>query len=199
MNQTNRQTAFGQERLTVFDQFIKRLRFNSVSQHIAQNSVVVDLGCGFNGDLLTELNHQLVKGIGFDLVVNPKFNHDRITLTNHPVDQPLPIDNNLADVVCALAIVEHVKEPIQLIKEAYRILKPGGLLIITTPSQRAKPLLELLAFRLKLISQTEISDHQRYYNQASLATDLRQAGFATQNITITSFELGFNLLARAIK
>jgi len=45
----------------------------------------------------------------------------------------LPIKDNAFDVVIATAIIEHVSEPIQLIREAFRVLREKGIVIITTP------------------------------------------------------------------
>jgi len=45
----------------------------------------------------------------------------------------LPIKDNSFDVVIATAIIEHVSEPIQLIREAFRVLRKNGIFIVTTP------------------------------------------------------------------
>jgi len=45
----------------------------------------------------------------------------------------LPIKDNVFDVVIATAIIEHVSEPIQLVREAFRVLRKNGILIMTTP------------------------------------------------------------------
>ena len=45
----------------------------------------------------------------------------------------LPIKDNAFDVVIATAIIEHVSEPIQLIREAFRVLRGNGIFIVTTP------------------------------------------------------------------
>jgi ubiquinone/menaquinone biosynthesis C-methylase UbiE len=37
------------------------------------------------------------------------------------------------DVIVAAAIIEHLKNPGEMLRESSRILKPGGILIITTP------------------------------------------------------------------
>lgn len=42
------------------------------------------------------------------------------------------------DVVIALQVIEHVQNPEHLLKEAKRILKPDGLLIISTPDKQAR-------------------------------------------------------------
>jgi hypothetical protein len=81
----------------------------------------------------------------------------------------------------------------------YRILRPGGVAIITTPSVRSKRVLELLAFRLHVIDADEIRDHKHYYTKGELRTLLVGAGFAKDAITYRSFALGMNQLVVATK
>ncbi len=45
----------------------------------------------------------------------------------------LPIKDNVFDVVIATAIIEHVSDPIQLICEAFRVLRENGIFVVTTP------------------------------------------------------------------
>ena len=110
-------------------------------------------------------------------------------------DQPLPLPDGSVDVVSCLAVIEHVEHPDLLAAEAHRILKPGGVLVVTTPSSQAKPILELLSVRLRLIDPAEILDHKRYYRPDTLRAELTRAGFV--DIDVTRFELGLNLAAVA--
>ena len=48
--------------------------------------------------------------------------------------------------------------------ENFRVLKPGGILLLTTPSVFGKPVLEFLAF-VGLVSRQEIRDHKNYFNK----------------------------------
>ncbi len=43
----------------------------------------------------------------------------------------LPWDDNHFDYVYGIWILEHIKEPIFALKEVYRVLKPGGQIILT--------------------------------------------------------------------
>lgn len=45
----------------------------------------------------------------------------------------LPMPNASIDAVICIAVLEHVEEPLQAMKEIYRVLKPGGFCFIYVP------------------------------------------------------------------
>jgi SAM-dependent methyltransferase len=47
---------------------------------------------------------------------------------------PLPFSDNSFDLIFSKSVIEHLRSPIELMEEAYRVLKPGGAAIIMTPS-----------------------------------------------------------------
>ena len=49
------------------------------------------------------------------------------------VGHPLPFPNHSFDVVVCSHILEHLIEPQRLVSEAYRMLRPGGLLVVGVP------------------------------------------------------------------
>jgi SAM-dependent methyltransferase len=51
------------------------------------------------------------------------------------LNKPLPIDNQVADVVVSLSVMEHLCEPQIMLNEAFRILKPNGTMILQVPWQ----------------------------------------------------------------
>jgi SAM-dependent methyltransferase len=46
----------------------------------------------------------------------------------------LPYDDDTFDLVYTVEVIEHLRNPLDLLAEAYRVLRPGGKLIITTPN-----------------------------------------------------------------
>ena len=48
------------------------------------------------------------------------------------------------DHVVMLAVLEHLTEPEKVLREAHRILAPGGSLIMTWPSAMVDPILDML-------------------------------------------------------
>jgi SAM-dependent methyltransferase len=49
------------------------------------------------------------------------------------LNQPLPLQSNSADCILLISVLEHIREPQVLLKEAQRILSDGGYLIISVP------------------------------------------------------------------
>lgn len=48
--------------------------------------------------------------------------------------QTLPIRNNSIDVVLCGEVIEHLRNPRKLLNESMRVLRPGGVIIISTPN-----------------------------------------------------------------
>lgn len=49
-------------------------------------------------------------------------------------NEPLPYPGEAFDVVISSETIEHLERPRQFVRECYRILRPGGLFILTTPN-----------------------------------------------------------------
>ena len=63
------------------------------------------------------------------------FEYDGIDYNECNVEfESISREDDSFDVVIALALVEHLRDPSNLISEAYRLLKKGGLLILSTPN-----------------------------------------------------------------
>ena len=89
-----------------------------------------------------------------------------------------------------LAVLEHLPMENELVKESNRILKRDGLLVLTTPTPIAKPVLEFLSYKLHIISEESIREHQHYYSKQELIERLQRDGFTIEKYTY--FQFGFN-------
>lgn len=50
--------------------------------------------------------------------------------------QQIPLASNSFDVVSALQVIEHFQSPEDFLSEVARVLRPGGLLLVSTPNTR---------------------------------------------------------------
>jgi 2-polyprenyl-3-methyl-5-hydroxy-6-metoxy-1,4-benzoquinol methylase/glycosyltransferase involved in cell wall biosynthesis len=86
------------------------------------------------------------------------------------------------DVVYCSEVVEHLPDPLSLLRESARILRPGGLLYLTTPNFNSLSR-RLLGARWRVICK----EHVCYFTPRLLTRLLRDAGFgrvrrATRNL-----------------
>jgi len=97
-----------------------------------------------------------------------------------------------------LAVFEHIEPgPLAaLLAEVCRVLRPGGIYVLTTPAHWTGPLLDLLT-RVGMVSSDEIEEHQGSYGRAEIRAALERAGFASDRIRAGFFEAGMNNWATA--
>lgn len=194
-----RTTSHGQTQHYWMEDFLARQRMNHVIRCIPKGAVVCDVGCGYRGVFLLRYSDHFSRAYGFDIAVDEDLNSDRVTLRAADVNTAIPLPDNSVDVVTSLAVLEHLTNRKKHLQEVYRILKPGGQLLLTTPTPRNKPLLEFLAFRLHVTDATEIADHKCYLSGNDLRQLLQTAGFLHDNIITKIWQFGLNNSVRATK
>lgn len=120
-------------------------RFDLLLRYVSDGDCFLDLACGFGlGAITVKRTYGKCEVWGCDqadVMVNDlaKDNPDITWKVSSIGDGSLP--SNYFDVVFAGDVVEHLEDPHLLFKEAYRVLKPGGKLIITTPDGDVTPYL----------------------------------------------------------
>ena len=140
----------------------------------------LDFGCS-SGTFIGCLNAKK-KSIGIDVSKSQiKYAKSEYEKKNHKfllTDLPLSFKNNTFDVATILEVIEHCDQAqnTKIIKEIYRVLKPGGILILTTPNY-----LSLWPFLEKLISYFGPIDytkqHINYFNKKKLSSFLNKNNF----------------------
>ncbi len=177
-----------------FDILFRKLRETKIKNLVPVNSKLCDLGCG-SGKFLYSIASNIKEGVGVDYSIRPH-KIANLSFIKTDLEKKIKLQSNKFNVVTSLAVLEHLNNPENLVREAYRILKKNGKLIMTTPSKLSKPILEFLAF-LNLINRGHIKDHKHYFNKEELIMMLKKAGF--KDIKISSFEFGMNDLITARK
>ncbi len=184
----------------LLDRLFRFLRVHTLRPHLpAGRAAILDLGCGPKPwfRYLEPAERERLNLTAVDQRAYPSVTDGLLTFVQANIESPLPFDAGTFDFVTMLALLEHLNDPAAVLRQVQRVLRPGGVLLLTTPTWRAKPILEFLAFRLHLIDQREIADHKRYFSASELRQLLVAANFKIK--TLRSFELGCNLIAAATK
>jgi 2-polyprenyl-3-methyl-5-hydroxy-6-metoxy-1,4-benzoquinol methylase len=185
-----------ENRDTFIDTFLRNWRMKAVEKHIGRRKTVCDLGCGKEGAFLRRISGMIQNGIGFDMEVS-QMQEGNIVLRVANLDGGVPLDDNSQDCVTSLAVIEHFDRYEDFAREIFRILKPGGRCILTTPAPRARVIWECL-LRCGLINLSEdIHEHKKYFAGPELVDLFKKAGFS--KVYSKKFQFGFNNLIVADK
>lgn len=170
----------------------------------AYNGRILDIGCGSYPLFLSQTSFREKTGI--DQVMNAEnqaaWRERGIDIVGKDLDRDptLPFPDNHFDVVTMLAVFEHI-EPDNLratVREIHRVLKSGGIYILTTPAHWTDAIIATLSW-FGLLSSDEIDEHEETHTHGSITAILTKAGFDPGNIECGTFECGMNLWARAKK
>jgi len=84
----------------------------------------------------------------------------------------LPLADGSASVVCLLDVIEHLEDQGATLREAWRVLEPGGHLVVTVP-----------AHAWLWSEADELLGHVRRYTRPLLRAHLAEAGFTPVHLT----------------
>lgn len=152
--------------------------------HLSADSRALEIGCGA-GNLLVQASVPGSYPIGLDLSIQAlTFVRSRLReLVSAPepirgyeciqsVGESLPLADSSVDCVILSEVIEHLEAPQVSIREATRVLRPGGRLLVTTPNYRSFwPLMEWIVDRLSMAPKMGGEQHISKFDPASL-TDL---------------------------
>jgi SAM-dependent methyltransferase len=103
-------------------------------KHYPQKGKLVEVGSGF-GYLLEFFKHD-----GWDVLgIEPNRGVSRYAQTQLGLDvmpvilETAQLPDASVDVLVMLHVIEHVPDPLATLKEVYRVLKPGGIVVLETP------------------------------------------------------------------
>src|SRR5512145_758669 len=137
---------------------------------------LLDVGCGA-GNMIHHLSHYgQVKGLEID--PRPvKMAHQRgYDVDQFDATQPMPFSGNSFDAVTALDVIEHNQDDLAILADSFRVLKPGGHMIITVP-----------ALMWLWSHNDDINAHVRRYTAGELKQKLAQTGFTIRRVTYNNF------------
>ena len=94
---------------------------------------VLDLGCG-DGDYAKRLKDLEFEVIAGDIDHNRFKYHKEIEFKHCDITKEMPFPDNTFDYVLLMEVVEHLRNPYTVLPEINRIIKPKGIMILSTPN-----------------------------------------------------------------
>jgi SAM-dependent methyltransferase len=87
----------------------------------------------------------------------------------------LPFPDCTFDIVTSLDVIEHLDDDYAALKELLRVMKPGGLLVVSVP-----------AYKFLWTYWDDILGHRRRYTTGMLRDVARQAGFRVRKVSYSN-------------
>ena len=170
--------------------FLRSRRIATAKPFLDQGTVL-DIGCG-TGELARDVDPARYVGVDRDAesiaVARKKFPAHRFQTLAQFEASPAQAE---FDQIVALAIVEHVDDPVRWLAWLRTLLKPNGRVILTTPHPSMRRIHELGA-RVGLFSREGAAEHRELIDRHRMAEIAAATGFRIQHAR--RFLLGCNQL-----
>lgn len=137
------------------------------------NSPQLDFGCGFGTFIKYVDRVYAVKVSGYevnDLAIKTLKNRNIKLITN------IDSKDSEFETIVSMNVLEHIKDDQLIIKQFYKLLKPGGVLILYLPHSN-----------FLWSNLDELVDHHRRYTKKELIFKLEKAGFKTTKVQYFDF------------
>ena len=172
-------------KLIMIDQLIR--------PHLKAGSHVLEIGCGA-GNLLLQAAVPGSYPVALDLSMQAlTFVRSRLEEANsdaevasgfactQAIGESLPLKDDSFDCVLMSEVIEHLEAPQISIREAARVLRSGGRLLITTPNYRSFwPLMEWTVDRLNMAPKMAGEQHISRFDPSSLKSLLTESGLTME-------------------
>ena len=141
-------------------------------------ALVLDMGCGEGRHSIGLYVEREINAMGFDLSVKDlttarnRIGDFSISETNNSSCvfgagdiHCLPFKNNSYDAVICSEVLEHIENPVPLLKEINRVLTDGKIFIVGVPGA---------------LGYASDSDHKVFYSKEKMIDTITEMGFYTQ-------------------
>lgn len=157
---------------------------------------LLEIGCG-GGQMLKRMEEMgwQVEGVDFDSSAVECARSKGLQVRLGSLEAQSYLDNNF-DVIVMSHLIEHVHDPLRLLQESHRILKPDGQVILVTPNN------ESLGHKLfkEAWRGLEAPRHLYLFSRRALQQLFQRAGFEVKNAKITVRSArGIYLASRSIQ
>jgi SAM-dependent methyltransferase len=156
---------------------------------------ILDVGCGY-GFFLKEMASRGWQVEGVE--ISEAGRHYAVQtwgmeIHSQPLEE-LDLPKDRFDVVSLFYVIEHVADPVGLLKEVYRILKPGGLIFLRWP--HSTPIVRLLGKFSKYLDLYHTPYHVCDFNPKTIKILLERCGFHDIHTRVGGYTLPHDRMGR---
>ncbi len=181
------------------------LRRAFLLEHVPPGAIVLDVGCGageFSAALLEAGARPIAVDVAREALRRAAAQLPGLDARLWEPDAPLPLDDTSVDYVWAGEVIEHVADVAPWLSELRRVLRPRGMLLLTTPHHGPGTLLRLALSRRGFAKHFEPrSDHVQYFAPHTLRELLDDLGFDVEELRVAGGLplVRSTILARAVR
>jgi len=164
--------------MSYFDWHAQPGYWRDVTRHFAAESKLLDIGCGIGWLAEKFPAYTGIDGSPEAVEIARRLGREVI---EGDVDEPLPFADEAFDAVVMKDVLEHVANPVALVREARRVLAPGGLVFASSPD-----------------AQRWVWDdytHRRPFTKKSFRLLFAEQGFTVEQVGYESVSPGVGLLS----
>ena len=177
----------------------------AIEARCAGGRMLVDIGCG-SGAFIAQLHDRYDVLVGVDFIPLARSDFANVHFVRADLRCGIPLDDRVANTITAIEVIEHIADPILLVREAFRIARPGAEFILTTPNVRyVRHLLRLVVQGQGPRTSGHPGDeplwdggHIHYFTSKDLMRLLKDGGFASVRSTALIQPEGFLPLIRRL-
>jgi len=139
---------------------------------------ILDVGyyaCTLHEEVLKTAGKENVYGVDTETIKETKH------YKKGSAEKKMPFAANEFDTLLAGELIEHLKTPEKFLKEANRVLKKGGKIILTTPNKDS--------LMNKLFHNNEAPLHFSLFNTQTLTKILNKNGFEVEDFTYLPYTI----------
>lgn len=143
---------------------------------------VIDVGCG-DGYFSHQLARLGAQVTGMDLspagLAKARSRTPEGTFLEHDLSQPFPVPDGSFDAAWCSEVLEHLFAPLKTLEHIARVVRPGGLVLLTVPYHDRLKNVAIALFEFER-HYDPTYPHIQYFTRKSLATIVERAGLRVQ-------------------
>jgi SAM-dependent methyltransferase len=146
--------------MRIGDIFIQLWRLQAAKRWIPPGSRVLDIGC-HQGELFKMLGDRIAPSVGLDPLYRGAHEYNGHRFFSREFHTGLPFQDGSFDVIVLLATIEHMHQKSTVAREARRLLRSGGFVVITVPSLLVDRILAIL-LRVGIVDGMSLEEHHGF-------------------------------------